>query len=131
MPLAFASLLGGMTTLVGTPPNIIIASFREAATGDAFTMFDFTPVGLGVALAGVLFIALIGWRLIPTRQAQATPGETIEIADYMTEVRVTEDSRYVGRLVRDLEELARDDVAIVGLIHRGQEIRRPFQLPDY
>ncbi|MXX53261.1 MAG: SLC13 family permease, partial [Dehalococcoidia bacterium] len=132
MPLAFASLLGGMTTLVGTPPNIIIASFREAATGDAFTMFDFTPVGLGVALAGVLFIALIGWRLIPTRQAQATPGETIEIADYMTEVRVTEDSRYVGRLVRDLEELARDDVAIVGLIHRGRRYGAPssYQIID-
>ena len=132
MPLAFASLLGGMTTLVGTPPNIIIASFRKAATGDAFTMFDFTPVGLGVALAGVLFIALIGWRLIPTRQAQATPGETIEIADYMTEVRVTEDSRYVGRLVRDLEELARDDVAIVGLIHRGRRYGAPssYQIID-
>lgn len=132
MPLAFASLLGGMTTLVGTPPNIIIASFRKAATGDAFTMFDFTPVGLGVALAGVLFIALIGWRLIPTRQAQSTPGETIEIADYMTEVRVTEDSRYVGRLVRDLEELARDDVAIVGLIHRGRRYGAPssYQIID-
>lgn len=132
MPLAFASLLGGMTTLVGTPPNIIIASFRKAATGDAFTMFDFTPVGLGVALAGVLFIALIGWRLIPTRQAQPTPGETIEIADYMTEVRVTEDSRYVGRLVRDLEELAQEDVAIVGLIHRGRRYGAPssYQIID-
>ena len=132
MPLAFASLLGGMTTLVGTPPNIIIASFRKAATGDAFTMFDFTPVGLGVALAGVLFIALIGWRLIPTRQAQSTPGETIEIADYMTEVRVTEDSRYVGRLVRDLEELAQEDVAIVGLIHRGRRYGAPssYQIID-
>ena len=132
MPLAFASLLGGMTTLVGTPPNIIIASFRKAATGEAFTMFDFTPVGLGVALSGVIFISLIGWRLIPTRQAQSTPGETIEIADYMTEVRVTEDSRYVGRLVRDLEELARDDVAIVGLIHRGRRYGAPssYQIID-
>ena len=132
MPLAFSSLLGGMTTLVGTPPNIIIASFRKSATGEAFTMFDFTPVGLGVALAGVLFIALIGWRLIPTRQAQSTPGETIEIADYMTEVRVTEDSRYVGRLVLDLEELAQEDVAIVGLIHRGTRYGAPssYQIID-
>ena len=132
MPLAFCSLLGGMTTLVGTPPNIIIASFRESATGEAFTMFDFTPVGLGVAVSGVIFIALIGWRLIPTRQAQSTPGETIEIADYMTEVRVTEDSRYVGRLVRDLEELAQEDVAIVGLIHRGRRYGAPssYQIID-
>lgn len=132
MPLAFSSLLGGMTTLVGTPPNIIIASFRKSATGEAFTMFDFTPVGLGVALAGVLFIALIGWRLIPTRRAQPTPGETIEIADYMTEVRVTEESRYVGRLVLDLEELAREDVAIVGLIRRGTRYGAPssYQIID-
>ena len=132
MPLAFCSLLGGMTTLVGTPPNIIIASFRKSATGEAFTMFDFTPVGLGVALAGVLFIALLGWRLIPTRQVQSTPGETIEIADYMTEVRVTEDSRYVGRLVLDLDELAKEDVAIVGLIHRGRRYGAPssYQIID-
>ena len=132
MPLAFSSLLGGMTTLVGTPPNIIIASFRRAATGEAFTMFDFTPVGLGVAVSGVLFVALIGWRLIPTRQTQSTPGETIEIADYMTEVRVTEESRYVGRLVRDLEELAQDDVAIVGLIRRRTRYGAPssYQIID-
>ena len=132
MPLAFSSLLGGMTTLVGTPPNIIIASFRKSATGEAFTMFDFTPVGLAVALAGVLFISLIGWRLIPTRQAQSTPGETIEIADYMTEVRVTEESRYVGRLVLDLEELAREDVAIVGMIRRGTRYGAPssYQIID-
>ena len=67
MPLAFASLLGGLTTLVGTPPNIVIATFRADTTGEPFAMFDFAPVGLVVAVVGIAFIASIGWRLIPTR----------------------------------------------------------------
>ena len=119
MPLAFASLLGGMTTLIGTPPNIIISAFRQDTTGAAFGMFDFTPVGLGVAVCGVIFISLVGWRLIPRRQSQGTLGETIDIESYMTEVRVSEDSRFAGKLVRDLEETINEDVAIVGLIRNG------------
>ncbi len=119
MPLAFASLLGGMTTLIGTPPNIIVSAFRQDATGESFSMFDFTPVGLGIALFGVLFISLIGWRLIPRRQSQGSLGETIRIESYMTEVRVSEDSMFVGKLVRDLEEAINEDVAIVGLIRNG------------
>ncbi|HHN81373.1 MAG TPA: SLC13 family permease, partial [Methanomicrobia archaeon] len=71
MPLAFSSLLGGLTTLVGTPPNIIIASLRTEATGEAFGMFDFSPVGGGIAIVGVLFVALVGWRLLPKRTAGA------------------------------------------------------------
>ena len=116
MPLSFASLLGGLTTLVGTPPNIIISAFRQDAVGDAFRMFDFTPVGAAVAIAGVAFISLIGWRLIPSRRPQPSLSDAIDIAGYMVEVRVTENSRFAGRLVRDLEEIVAENVAIVGLI---------------
>ena len=116
MPLAFASLLGGLTTLIGTPPNIIISNFRREEAGGAFQMFDFAPVGVGVAIAGILFIALVGWRLIPSRQAPLALGDTLHIEDYMTEVRVPTDSRFVGKLVRDLEDLAEEDVAIVGML---------------
>ena len=132
MPLAFASLLGGLTTLIGTPPNIIISAFRHEAVGEPFGMFDFTPVGAGVALAGVLFIALVGWRLIPTRLAQSTPGAAIEIADYTTEVRVTANSDYVGKFVGDLEKLAEYDVDIVGLIRGGVRYGTPsrYQILD-
>ena len=119
MPLAFSSLLGGMTTLIGTPPNIIISTFRLNTTGEAFNMFDFTPVGLGVAFAGVIFVALVGWRLIPARQGQSSLGEAIDIAEYVTEVRVPVESSFVGRLVGDLEELAEQNVAIVGMFHQG------------
>ena len=119
MPLAFASLLGGMTTLIGTPPNVIISNFRYDEIGVHFNMFDFTIVGLGVTVAGVLFIALVGWRLIPHRRAPVALGETLDIEGYMTEVRVPADSRFVGQLVRDLEELAEEDVVIAGLLRRG------------
>ena len=132
MPLAFASLLGGMTTLIGTPPNIIISAFRQDATGAAFGMFDFTPVGVGVALCGVVFIALAGWRLIPRRQSQGTLGETIDIEGYMTELRVSEDSRFAGKLVGYLEETINEDVAIVGLIRNGVAYGAPssYQIID-
>jgi len=73
MPLAFGSLLGGLVTLIGTPPNIIIALYRVDTGMPAFRMFDFAPVGLGVALAGLAFISLFGWRLTPKREAQSSP----------------------------------------------------------
>ena len=119
MPLAFTSLLGGMTTLIGTPPNVIISNFREEQVGVPFHMFDFTLVGLAITAAGVAFIVLVGWRLIPTRQTPLTLGETVDIESYMTEVRVPEDSRFVGRRLRDIEEFAEEDVTIAGLLHRG------------
>ncbi len=74
MPLSFATILGGLVTLIGTPPNIIVAAFREQALGAPFGMFDFTPVGAVCALAGVAFVALVGWRLIPAaRREQDSP----------------------------------------------------------
>ena len=119
MPLAFTSLLGGMTTLIGTPPNVIISNFREEQVGVPFHMFDFTLVGLAITAAGVAFIVLVGWRLIPTRQTPLTLGETVDIESYMTEVGVPENSRFVGRRLRDIEEFAEEDVTIAGLLHRG------------
>ena len=132
MPLAFASLLGGMTTLIGTPPNVIISNFRQEQMGDPFQMFDFTLVGLAITVAGALFIALVGWRLIPSREAPLTLGDTLDIENYMTEVRVPEDSRFVGKLLRDIEEFAEDDVIIAGMLHRGLVYAAPssFQIID-
>jgi len=77
MPLSYATILGGMVTLIGTPPNIIIASYRNEALGAPFAMFDFAPVGLAVALAGLAFIALVGWRMIPVHSKKTGPIEDI------------------------------------------------------
>jgi di/tricarboxylate transporter len=125
MPLSFASILGGLVTLIGTPPNIIIASFRQKALGESFSMFSFTPVGAAAAFAGVLFITLIGWRLIPaSRTKQDSSGKLrSEVKSYIAEVRAPEGSEAIGRLVRDLDKEAEDnDVAIIGLVRNGRRL---------
>lgn len=119
MPLAFGSLLGGLTTMIGTPPNIIIATFRERAVGEPFTMFDFTPVGGAVALAGIAFIVAVGWRLVPLeRKGIADPKQLFEIADYVAEARVPEGAKAIGRTVRQLEQMGEKPVIIAGLVRR-------------
>lgn len=115
MPLAFASLLGGLTTLIGTPPNIIIATFREKEIGQPFGMFDFTPVGIAVAIAGLAFLVLVGWRLLPLNR-RSSEEKPFSVEDYITEAAVTEKSKAAGLTVYEVEELAEDDVTIVGLI---------------
>jgi len=125
MPLAFGSLLGGMTTLIGTPPNIIIATIRAQAVHEPFRMFDFTPVGAAVAIAGVAFIALAGWRLIPQRRAYASREELFQVKEYTTEVRVQEGSKLVGHPLRDLESATDVDVVVVGLVRDDRRIPAP------
>lgn len=132
MPLAFASLLGGLTTLIGTPPNLIISKFREDELGVPFQMFDFTLVGAAITVAGVAFLSLVAWRLIPARRAPLSLGDTLDVESYMTEVRVPENSRFVGMLLRDIEEFANEEVTIAGLLHRGLVYPAPssFQIID-
>jgi di/tricarboxylate transporter len=126
MPLAFGSLLGGLITQVGTPPNIIISIFREeTAAAVPFRMFDFAPVGAGVALAGVLFIILIGWRLIPRRKGQLSREELFQIEDYITEVLVPKKSALTGKRLRDLENSTDGDIIVVSHVRDGQKFAAP------
>ncbi len=123
MPLSFASILGGMITLIGTPPNIIIASFREQAIGEPFGMFDFSPVGAVTALAGVVFIVVIGWRLIPNAGGESKDEMPTPHEDYIAEVRVGEGASVIGRRVRDLDDEADEaDIAILGLVRNGKRL---------
>ncbi|MDX1401417.1 MAG: SLC13 family permease [Kiloniellales bacterium] len=115
MPLAFASLLGGMVTLIGTPPNLIIASFREREVGSPFGMFDFTPVGAAVAIAGLSFIVFVGSRLLPTDRRGAS-DDALDIGNYLAEARVQKDGKAWGKSVRDVENLVEGEVRIVGLV---------------
>jgi di/tricarboxylate transporter len=121
MPLSFASILGGMITLIGTPPNIVIAEYRGSVLGEPYQMFDFAPVGLAVAIVGVAYVALIGWRLIPVARGQHnTSKELSHLGDYLAEVKVPEESTVIGRRVRDLDEIAAEhETEIIGLIRRG------------
>ena len=124
MALSFASILGGMITLIGTPPNIVIAEFRNDALGEPFRMFDFTPVGIACAAVGVAYVTLIGWRLLPaSRTSGEAAADLFDIADYIAEVRVPEGSAVIGKRVRELDELAsKSDIEIVGLTRRGRRL---------
>jgi di/tricarboxylate transporter len=124
MPLAFGTILGGMTTLIGTPPNLIVSAFRVDTTGSGFAMFDFTPVGLAVALAGVGFVALIGWRLVPVRQQSGLEG--FETGAYLTEARLVAESQSIGKTLRDIEPVL-DGVGaqVVGLSRDHMRVIAP------
>lgn len=117
MPLAFATILGGMVTLIGTPPNIIASSIREQRLGTPYGMFDFTPVGAAVAVAGVVFVALAGWRLVPVRRDKQ--GD-VDPSSFLAELLVPPDSKVEGKLGVELEDAAVEaDVLLVGLVRDG------------
>jgi len=124
MPLSFATILGGMVTLIGTPPNIVISQYRETALGEAYGMFDFAPVGLGAALAGLAFVALIGWRLVPTDRSKHNAGNELSNLDgYVVEIGVTEGSSAIGQSIKQLNDLAEEnDVMILGLVRNGNRL---------
>ena len=125
MPLAFASLFGGMVTLVGTPPNIIISTFRPEGSGGSFGIFDFAPVGLALTAAGILFISFVGWRLLPRRDPPAEGGGLFDIQEYMTEVRVPEGSPLDGKPLRELGKEREGDVLVVAMVRNGRRVPAP------
>ncbi len=115
MPMAFGSLLGGLITLVGTSPNIIVSRVREEMTGEPFAMFDYTPVGLGLALVGIIFLRF-GYRMLPRdRRAAPTMGEALDIQDYTTEATIVEGSPLAGRTVAAFRHDL-GDVELTGLL---------------
>ena len=136
MPLSFAAILGGMMTMIGTPPNVIIAAIRDDVSGEPFTLFQFAPVGAAVACVGVLFVSLVGWRLIPKeRRGQASPDKLFKIEEYITEVRIPAKSDWIGRKVGDLEAIGDGDVVVAGLIRDGRRrlvlsLSTPFEAED-
>lgn len=124
MPLAFGTILGGMTTLIGTPPNLIVSGFRAEAGLGHFAMFDFAPVGATVAVVGLAFVALVGWRLVPARKASGAEG--FETGTYLTEVRVSKDSKAVGLTLRQFEsEIEDTEAQIVGLVRNEVRMTAP------
>ena len=124
MPLSFASILGGMITLIGTPPNIIVAEFRKDELGESFSMFDFAPVGLACAIVGVLFIATLGWRLIPRdRVLGGARPEPHEVSQYVAELKVPAGASVIDKRVAELDSVAEAGGAtVVGLIRRGRRL---------
>ena len=124
MPLSFATILGGMVTLIGTPPNIVVATFRNDALGEPFRMFDFAAVGGVVAIVGVVFVALFGWRLLPAELVKRDARKELQdLAGYVSEAIVLQGSNIVGESLREVFPLAEDhDVAILGLVRNGRRL---------
>ena len=124
MPLAFGTILGGMTTLIGTPPNLIVSSFRAQHGGGPFEMFDFSPVGVAVALAGVLFISLLGWRLVPKREVGN--AASFDTGHYLTEARVKEGGKAQGKTLREIEQLLDEaDAQVVAMVRNKLRLTAP------
>ncbi|MEH8016069.1 SLC13 family permease [Rheinheimera muenzenbergensis] len=124
MPLAFASILGGTMTLIGTPPNLIISGIRASEGSAGFNMFDFTAVGAAVTAVGLAFIILLGWRLVPKRKQAGTEG--FETGAYVTEVRIAEGSKADGMKLREVEAvLDQADAQVVGLIRNDVRVTAP------
>ena len=126
MPLAFGSILGGMTTLIGTPPNIIIANIRSDLTGEpAYSLFDFAYVGLPVAVAGFLFVVFIGWRLLPReRLEKSAPDQLIDVGEYLTELKVSTASPLIGRYLRPVMLDEEWEIQLVGLVRADKGAQR-------
>jgi di/tricarboxylate transporter len=128
MPMAFGSLLGGLMTMVGTSPNIIVSRVREDMTGQPFSMFDYTRVGLGLAVVGLIFLRF-GYRLLPTnRRAAPTMGEALDIEDYSTEAEVPAHSPAEGMTIAQFAAMGEGEITVTGL-HRGNR-RQTIPLPD-
>lgn len=125
MPLAFGSLLGGLVTLIGTPPNLLISNVRQDVSGVPFGMFDFAPVGGAVALAGILYLS-VAWRLLPRdRKGAPDPASRFKISDFVTEARVAEKSPFDGKTIGDLEAIAEGAATVIALTTGGRTIRVP------
>ena len=124
MPLAFGSILGGTTTLIGTPPNLIVSGLRDEAGLGSFGMFDFTPVGLALTALGVVFIGLVGWRLVPARTQAGAEG--FDTGTYLTEALVPEGSKAAGMKLREIEAaLEEAEAQIIGLVRNDVRVSAP------
>lgn len=134
MPLAFGSLLGGMMTLIGTPPNIIVASIRAQEAGEPFSMFDFAPVGLPVAIVGFAFITLLGWRLIPRARIEfKEDASALAAGVYLTEALVPASSSLLGKTLGEVDGLDEDNVEVIGVAGKrrfARAVRAGYQIAE-
>ena len=118
MPLAFASLVGGTITKIGTSPNLLISTVRQELGQPAFGLFDFVPVGFPLTTVAIVFLAF-GWRLLPHRTGAQTAEESFSIDNYSTELRVPDDGSDATMTVAALEELGEGDVSVAGILREG------------
>ncbi len=125
MPIAFASLLGGMMTEIGTPPNLIISIYRTEAGMEPFAFFDFAPVGIVMVIIGITYMTLVGWRLIPHRRTSKNE-QLFDIDEYLSEVLVAENCKMIGKTLRDFYTVYKLEINVIGIIRNGRKIIAPL-----
>ncbi len=119
MPLAFGAVLGELMMQISSPVSIIISQYRQQIIGQPFNIFSITPVGISVSVTGILFISLIGWRLMPNRGKSKSEEELFQIPDYITEVKLTKGSPFIDKTVGEMIRESKAEFDIIALIHRG------------
>jgi di/tricarboxylate transporter len=124
MPLAFASILGGMNTVIGTPPNIIIAQYRQEYTGVSFNFFDYSLVGLAVSILGILFISLVGYRLVKVRENTEDTTRLIDLKNYLFEVTVKDDSKAIGLRLSEIKKISGPETEVLGIVNETGAVSR-------
>lgn len=124
MPLAFGSLMGGVCTLIGTPPNILMNALMQQYTGETFSMFDFTPVGVAIVVTGTLYMAFIGRHLLPKRKA-GTLTEAYQVKEYITEVEIMADSPLAGKTITQSGLNSEFNLKVMGILRERKKIPYP------
>ena len=125
MPMAFGSLIGGTLTLIGTPPNIILADVREQVTGSAFGMFDFSPIGLVLAAAGLVFMWIFSRWLVPANNTRSSANTPYDVSAYLTELYIPKGNALVGETLYELEIKSKENFVIVALKRGDKQITAP------
>ena len=125
MPLAFGSMLGGLMTQIGTPPNLLVSDALAAAGHRPFGMFDFAPTGAAILGAGLLYLVTVGRRLVPDRQGPDVAQSIEQTRDYLAEVRVPPDAPLAGKNLRELRWRPRFDISVMEIFRDGRRLRFP------
>ena len=124
MPLAFACILGGMNTAIGTPPNIIISEYKATISSSGFNFFDFSYVGIVITLLSILFIALLGNKFILLRNTGSKTENLIDLKGYLFEVSVNDGSSAIGMTLYKFKKQAGEDTEILGIVSENGSIKK-------
>ena len=122
MPLSFGSMLGGLVTMIGTPPNIIIANYRAKTIGEEFSMFDFAPVGFCVAIIGIIYLSFVGWRLIKIRK-DASDDSLFNVENYLFRIKVPKDFSSSKKEIDLNQELKQKNIKFSFLVRENEQYK--------
>ncbi|WP_336329632.1 MULTISPECIES: SLC13 family permease [unclassified Haloarcula] len=127
LPLSYASMFGGMLTLIGTSTNILASQLSAELLGRPFSMFEFTQLGIIVTIVGTIYLLTVGRYLVPSRiPAEEDLTEEFEMGEYLTEVIVRDDSPLIGQTVEEALRVSEFDVDIVQLVREKRTFLEPF-----